>query len=181
MLIALDASNGRPVSTFGDRGVVDLLPGLRWPANRLHVGNTSPPVVWGDLVIVGSSVADRLIYKRDPPGAVQAFNVRTGQLVWHWDAVPPVGHPDRSSWGAGSADVTGHVNVWAPMSVDERRGLVYLPLSTPSNDWYGGHRPGDNLYADAIVCLDGETGTMVWFRQLVHHGLGITICRPLHC
>lgn len=171
MLIALDAATGRPIETFGKHGVVDLLPGLRWPTNRLHVGNTSPPVIWGDLVIVGSSVADRLIYKRDPPGAVQAFDVRTGRLVWRWDPVPAAGQPDRTSWGAGSADVTGHVNVWPPMSVDAGRGLLYLPLSTPSNDWYGGRRPGNNLYADSIVCLEAATGKMRWFRQLVHHGL----------
>ena len=171
MLIALDAATGRPIEKFGQNGVVDLLPGFRWPADRRHVGNTSPPVVWGDLVIVGSSVADRLIYERDPPGAVQAFDVRTGRLVWRWDSVPTVGHPDRASWGAGSADVTGHVNVWPPMSVDIGRGLLYLPLSAPSNDWYGGRRPGNNLYADSIVCLEAATGKMRWFRQLVHHDL----------
>jgi quinoprotein glucose dehydrogenase len=171
MLIALDAVTGRPIDRFGDRGIVDLRPGLRWQVNRLHVGNTSPPVVWGNLVIVGSSIADRLIYPRDPPGAVQAFDVRTGRLVWRWDPVPASGDPDRSSWGAGSAEVVGHVNVWAPMSVDVKRGLLYLPVSAPSNDWYGGKRHGRNLYSDSIVCLDAATGKLRWFQQLVHHDL----------
>jgi quinoprotein glucose dehydrogenase len=170
-LVALDADTGRPIESFGDHGRVDLSQGLRWPVNQLHLGNTSPPVVFGDSVIVGSSVADRVMYERDPPGAVLAFDVRTGKRLWRWDAVPPEGHPDRSSWGGRSAAVTGHTNVWAGMSLDAGRGLLYVPVSTPSNDWYGGRRPGHNLYADSLVCLDAASGRLVWHRQLVHHGL----------
>lgn len=170
-LIALNAATGQPIKSFGENGRVNLLPALRWPATPLHVSNTSPPLVWRDSVIVGSTVADQLVYERDPPGAVQAFDVRTGKLLWTWHSVPAPGHPDRNSWHAGSADLTGHVNVWAPMSVDVERGRVYVPVSTPSNDWYGGKRPGDNLYADSLVCLDAATGALLWHRQLVHHGL----------
>ena len=170
-LIALDADTGVPISTFGDQGRVDLTSGLRWPVNRLHVGNTSPPLVSGNVVIVGSSIADGLVYERDPPGDVQAFDVRTGKQLWRWEPVPGAGHPARASWGGQSAEVTGHVNVWAAVSLDAERGLVYLPVSTPSNDYYGGRRPGDNLYAESIVCLEAATGRLVWTQQLVHHGL----------
>lgn len=170
-LIALDAATGQPVDEFGQNGRVDLTSRLRWGVNRRDFANSSPPAVWGDVVIVGSSIGDRLIYERDPPGDVQAFDARTGRPLWRWDPVPAAGHPDRDSWGAQSADVTGHVNVWAPISLDAERGLLYLPVSTPSNDWYGGNRSGDSLYADSIVCLDAATGKMVWYRQLVHHGL----------
>ena len=170
-LIALDADTGVPISTFGDQGRIDLASGLRWPVNRLHFGNTSPPLVSGNVVIVGSSVADGVIYERDPPGDVQAFDVRTGKRLWRWEPVPAVGHPDRASWGGHSAEVTGHVNVWASVSLDAERGLVYLPVSTPSNDYYGGRRLGNNLYAESVVCLEAETGRLVWTRQLVHHGL----------
>jgi quinoprotein glucose dehydrogenase len=170
-LIALDATTGLPIESFGDHGRVDLSRGLRWPIDRLHLGHTSPPAVWGDVVIVGSSIADGLIYERDPPGDVQAFDVRTGRRLWRWDPVPADGHADRATWKDGAADVTGHVNVWTSMSVDAGRGLVYVPVSTPSNDWYGGRRHGDNRYADSIVCLEAATGRLVWHQQLVHHGI----------
>ncbi len=170
-LLALDAATGQPVAGFGDSGSVDLNAHLRWPVNRRHIARTSPPAVWNDVVIVGSAVGDGIIHEQDPPGDVQAFDARTGQLRWRWDPVPLVGHPDRTTWGGRSAEVTGHANVWAPMSVDTARGLVYLPVSTPSNDWYGGGRPGDNVYAESLVCLDARTGRLVWHRQLVHHGL----------
>jgi len=170
-LFALDARTGMPIGSFGENGAVDLTRGLRWPVNRQHFGQTSPPVVWRDIVIVGSSIGDALVYERDPPGDVQAFDARSGKRLWRWDPVPGVDDPARSSWGGQSAELTGHANVWAPFSLDEVRGLVYLPVSTPSNDWYGGRRPGDNLWAESIVCLDARTGRQVWARQLVHHGL----------
>lgn len=170
-LHSLDAATGRPDAAFGDGGKVDLATDLRWPVNRLHVGNTSPPVVWGDVVIVGSAIGDGIIHERDPPGDVQAFDLRTGRRLWRWDPVPPAGDSARATWGDGSAETTGHANVWAPFSLDSVRGLVYLPVSTPSNDWYGGHRPGDNRWADAVVCLDARTGRLVWAQQIVRHGL----------
>ena len=170
-LFALDAATGQKIESFGDNGSVDLGAHLRWPVNRLDLTSTSPPAIWHDVVIVGSSISDRLIYSRDPPGDVQAFDARTGERIWRWDPVPPPGSTDRKTWAGNSADVTGHMNVWAPISIDSARGLVYLPVSTPSNDWYGGNRLGDDLYAESIVCLEAATGRMVWSRQLVHHGL----------
>ena len=171
-LIALDAATGKLVRSFGDTGVVDLLAQVSRPVNRLHYTQTSPPVVWENLVIVGNGVADRLVYPGDPPGDVQAFDVRTGKRVWRWSGIPLSARDEGArTWENDSWKTTGHTNVWAPFSVDARRGLIYLPVSTPSNDGYGGTRPGDNLFAESIVCLDARTGTKRWHFQTVHHGL----------
>ncbi|HKW12328.1 MAG TPA: pyrroloquinoline quinone-dependent dehydrogenase [Gemmatimonadaceae bacterium] len=170
-LIALDAKTGTLIRGFGDTGVVDLTAQLRRPVNKLHYTNTSPPVVWGDLVIVGNGVGDRLVYHDDPPGDVQAFDVRTGRRVWDFNPIPRPGEFGNDTWEDSSWKHTGHTNVWAPFSLDSARGLVYLPLSTPSNDWYGGARKGDNLFAESIVCLDAQTGVRKWHFQTVHHGL----------
>jgi quinoprotein glucose dehydrogenase len=170
-LIAIDAASGKLIRGFGDTGVVDLTAQLRRPVNKLHYTNTSPPVVWGNLVIVGNGVGDRLVYHDDPPGDVQAFDVRTGKRVWDFNPIPRPGEFGNETWEDSSWQHTGHTNVWAPFSVDSARGLVYLPLSTPSNDWYGGTRKGDNLFAESIVCLDARTGERKWHFQTVHHGL----------
>jgi len=170
-LIELDAKTGLPVAQFGHEGVVDLLDGLQWPVNPKHYTNTSPPVVYKDLVIIGNGVADRLIYRRDPPGDVRAYSASTGRLVWTFHTVPRDGEFGSDTWKQGSNHYTGHTNVWAPMTLDERRGLLYLPVSTPSNDFYGGNRLGANLFGDSLVCLDANTGARRWHRQFVHHGL----------
>jgi quinoprotein glucose dehydrogenase len=170
-LIELDAKTGRPVEQFGSHGVVDLLAGLQWKVNPKHYTNTSPPLVYRDLVIVGNGVADRLIYRQDPPGDVRAYDARSGKQVWSFHTVPRDGEFGSETWGKGSNHYTGHTNVWAPMTLDERRGLVYLPVSTPSNDFYGGNRPGAGLFGDTLVCLDAKTGARRWHFQLTHHGL----------
>ncbi|HEV2687978.1 MAG TPA: PQQ-binding-like beta-propeller repeat protein, partial [Bryobacteraceae bacterium] len=170
-LISLDAETGQPIATFGDNGIVPLTNGLRWDVDPKQYTNTSPPVVYKDLVIVGNGVADRLVFKKDPPGDVRAFNVRTGKLAWTFHTVPQKGEFGHETWGNGSAEFTGHTNVWAPMSLDDARGLLYLPVSTPSNDFYGGARPGQNLFGESLVCLDAATGKRKWHYQLVHHGL----------
>ena len=170
-LIELDARTGTPVEAFGRHGVVDLLAGLQWPVNPKHYTNTSPPIVYRDLVIVGNGVADRLIYRKDPPGDVRAYDARTGRLAWSFHTVPRDGEAGAETWRNGAHRYTGHTNVWAPMSLDARRGLLYLPVSTPSNDFYGGNRPGAGLFGDTLVCLDAVTGRRRWHFQLVHHGL----------
>lgn len=170
-LLALDATTGRPVTGFGEQGVVDLSVGLKWPVNRRLLTATSPPVVYRDLVIVGSSISDQVVHAKDPPGDIRAFDVRTGQQVWRWDPLPSEGQPGAESWDSAGRAGTGHMNVWSFMTVDTVRGLLYLPVSTASNDWYGGDRPGDNLYAESLVCLDALTGELVWHYQLVRHGL----------
>lgn len=170
-LIALDASTGKRIPSFGTNGEIDLTVGLSRSVNRLHYTNTSPPVVWGNLVILGNGVGDRLMYRGDPPGDVQAIDVRTGKRVWSFNPVPGPGEAGNDTWGSESWKHTGHTNVWAPFTVDSARGLVYLPFGTPSNDWYGGRRPGANLFGEALVCLDARTGKRVWHFQTVHHGL----------
>jgi len=170
-LIALDAASGKLIPTFGTNGEVDLTAHILWSVERKHYTNTSPPVVFGDLVIVGNGVGDRLVYRRDPPGDIQAFDVRTGKRVWRFNPIPQPGEYGNETWEDSSWARMGHTNVWAPFTVDVRRGLVYLPFGTPSNDWYGGERHGNNLFAESIVCLEAKTGRRVWHYQITHHGL----------
>jgi quinoprotein glucose dehydrogenase len=170
-LIALDAATGKPIASFGTNGEIDLTSGLSRPVNKVHYTNTSPPVVWGNLVILGNGVGDRLVYKNDPPGDVQAFDVRTGKRAWRFKTVPEPGEFGNETWRDDSWKVTGHTNVWAPFTVDSARGLVYLPVGTPSNDWYGGGRKGAGLFGETLLCLDARTGKRVWHFQAAHHGL----------
>jgi quinoprotein glucose dehydrogenase len=170
-LICLDAATGKPVDSFGTNGVIDLSEGLVWAINKLHYTNTSPPVIYKDLVILGNGVGDRLVYRNDPPGDIRAFNARTGKQVWTFHTIPQPGELGNDTWENDSWSFTGHTNAWPPMSLDAERGLVYLPLGTPSNDFYGGRRPGANLFAESIVCLDANTGVRKWHYQLIHHGL----------
>lgn len=170
-LICLDGQTGEPVTTFGTAGQVSLVEGLRWTVDPRQYTSTSPVIVYRDLVIVGNGVADRLAYPRDPIGDVRAFDARTGKVVWTFHTVPQAGEFGNDTWQHESWRTVGHTNVWAPMSLDEARGLVYLPVSTPSNDFYGGGRPGQNLFAESVVCLDAATGSRKWHFQIVHHGL----------
>jgi len=170
-LFSLDAETGRPVDTFGSHGSIDLSEGLVWAIDKKHYTNTSPPVVYKDLVILGNGVGDRLVYRNDPPGDIRAFNARTGKQVWSFHTIPQPGEMGNNTWGADSWSYSGHTNAWAPMTLDEERGLLYVPLGTPSNDFFGGRRPGANLFAESLVCLDATTGARKWHYQLVHHGL----------
>lgn len=170
-LFCLDAKTGQPVPSFGQGGAIDLSDGLIWAINKKHYAQTSPPVVYKDLVILGNGVGDRLTYRNDPPGDVRAFDARSGKLVWAFHPIPQPGEFGHETWKDGSWKFTGHTNVWAPMTLDAARGLVYLPVSTPSNDYYGGRRKGSNLFAESIVCLDAATGRRKWHFQIAHHGL----------
>ncbi len=168
-LIAVDAQNGLPCAGFGDSGQVQINPGMHllWPG---EVQITSPPVIVGNTLIVGSALGDN--QRADAPkGTVRAFNVRTGAPTWEFDPVARGAAEQPGSWGDGDAARTGHANVWAPMSVDQDRGLVFLPTSSPSPDFFGGERPGDNRYANSVVALNGATGEVVWHFQTVHHDL----------
>ena len=171
-LFALDAKTGRPVATFGTNGVTSLSEGLTRPVLKLHMGQTSPPVVYKDLVIVGSRVPDSKQYTGDTPGTVQAFDVRTGKRAWVFYTIPQSNDAFGSdTWEGGSWRFTGHANVWGLMSLDEERGLLYVPTSTPSSDFWGGRRLGANLFAETLLCLDARTGEREWHFQGVHHGL----------
>ncbi|NNF28134.1 MAG: PQQ-binding-like beta-propeller repeat protein, partial [Gemmatimonadetes bacterium] len=127
--------------------------------------------VYGDLVIVGNGLWDGFVYPRDPPGHIYAFDARTGTLRWRFDLIPQEGQPGGETWENGSAERTGHTNAWAPMVLDPERGILYAGIGTPSNDYYGGDRLGDNLYAESLVALDARTGEKLWHFQTVHHGV----------
>jgi quinoprotein glucose dehydrogenase len=170
-LFALDARTGKPVASFGNNGQVSLTDGLARMSDIRHATQSSPPVIYGDLVIVGSQVPDR-VQLPDPMGYVQAFNARTGRRVWTFATIPmSAKDPGAETWENESWRQNGHANVWAPMALDEKRGLLYLPTSTPTSDYYGGQRPGANLFAESLVCLDATTGRIKWHFQTVHHGL----------
>ena len=132
---------------------------------------TSPPVICRDVVVVGSSISDGPQFKEAPRGDVQAFDVRTGKPAWIFHAIPQEGEFGNDTWEDDSWKYTGNANVWTLMSADEELGYVYLPMSTPTNDWYGGHRLGDDLFAECLVCVEAKTGKRVWHFQTVHHGL----------
>ncbi len=166
-LISVDALTGVPCDGFGERGQIVIDPGMQllWPG-EFHI--TSPPVIVGDTLIVGSAIGDNQ-RANAPKGSARAFDVRTGIATWDFDPVARGAAEQPGSWADGDAVRTGHANVWAPMSVDAERGLVFLPTSSPSPDFFGGERPGDNLYANSVVALNGSTGEVVWHFQTVHH------------
>ncbi len=175
-LIALDGLTGEPIGSFGNGGQVDLLAergtkDFGRSVNPRSITHSSPPAVVGDTVVVGSVVSDGAIRQAAPPGHVRGYDVRTGELKWIFHTIPQEGEFGVDTWEGESWKYTGNTNVWNMMTVDEELGYVYLPVSTPTNDFYGGHRLGDNLFAESIVCLDAATGERVWHFQAVHHGL----------
>jgi len=170
-LFALDARTGRPCSEFGRAGAINLREGLRLPPFEFPAyQQTSPPTVIGDVVVVGSSIADN---SRINPasGEVRAFDVRTGRQLWSFDPIPQDARdPYHASW-QGRAAATGGANVWSVMVADSALGLVYLPTSSPAPDYVGTLRPGDNRYANSIVALRIRDGQVAWHFQTVHHDL----------
>ena len=170
-LLSIDIDTGRPDPVFGDRGRVDLAAGVR-QARRGTNFVARRPIIAGDIVIVGTAQSDG-VRRSDaaPPGYVQAFDVRTGARLWTFHLVPAGDEFGYDTWYDGSAEYGGNTNVWAGMTFDPDVGYVYLASSTPSSDYYGGHRPGDNLFAESVICLDAATGTRIWHFQTVHHGL----------
>jgi quinoprotein glucose dehydrogenase len=171
-LIALDAVEGARCPGFGQTGEVDLKTGLRNPPT--HLGEyqvTSPPAVIGDRVVVGSAIADNQRVDA-PSGMVRAFDAVTGRLIWSWDPVPQdPADPAHATWTGPDVHRTGAANAWAPISADPELGLVFVPTSSPSPDFYGGERLGRNDYANSLVALDAETGRVRWHFQVVHHDL----------
>ncbi len=170
-MIALDAKTGKPVPAFGTGGRVDLAEGLRRPVDRDYYTMTSPPVIVRGVIVVGSSVMDWWGHRPSPPGDVRGFDVHTGRLLWTFHTVAQGEEPGAETWENQSWKDTGNANVWAPMSADEELGYIYLPVSTPTNDYYGGDRLGDGLYGESLVCIEAATGGKIWHYQLVHHGL----------
>ena len=171
-LVSLNAATGLPDPDFGAGGWVDLTEGLRRAADRdLDIGLNAPPLVVGDIVVVGAAHqrGGRPPLARNVKGDVRAFDARTGELLWTFHTIPGSDEAGYETWYDGSADYTGNAGVWAPTSADEELGMVYLPVEAPTGDYYGGDRHGANLYANSLVALDLFTGERRWHYQLVHH------------
>jgi quinoprotein glucose dehydrogenase len=171
-LIALDAVTGKPCDGFGTAGQVELNRDLlHAPAYRGEYEVTSPPAVAGDVVIIGSAIADNQRVDA-PSGTVRAFDVRSGVLLWSWDPIPRApGLAGYETWKPPAAERTGAANAWSVMSVDTALGLVFVPVGSASPDFYGGERLGRNLYANSLVALRASDGHIVWHFQAVHHDL----------
>lgn len=165
-LIALDLKTGKPISSFGQDGTVDLKKDF---ADDVSV--TSPPAIIGNMVVVGSALGDNQRFDY-PPGIVRAYDALSGQLKWSWSPIPR-DSTDKAwkTWNGPKAHKAGAANAWAPISADAARDLVFIPTSCPSPDYYGGERLGQNLYGNSIVALKASTGKMVWYYQVVHHDL----------
>jgi quinoprotein glucose dehydrogenase len=170
-LVSIDAETGKPDPAFGDNGRVDVIADVPYAERVRNYAINSTPVVVKDVVIAGANIVDRPLVKEQPRGDIVGFDVRTGKKLWTFHAIPRKGEFGYDTWEDGSAEYSGNTNVWSLMTVDEETGYVYLPFGTPTNDFYGGHRPGNNLFGESLVCLDATTGKRVWHFQAVHHGL----------
>ena len=174
-LIALDAKTGARIPSFGTDGAVDLktdidqtiLPDLVTG----EIGYQGAPVVGRNVIVIGAAFREGTAPKsyKNNKGYVRGFDVRSGKRLWTFHTIPQKGEPGYETWLNGSAEFTGNTGVWSQVTVDEDLGLVYLPVESPTGDYYGGHRPGNNLYGESLVCLDLETGARKWYYQIVHH------------
>jgi quinoprotein glucose dehydrogenase len=176
-LVALNAQTGALIQGFGKNGIVDLKEGVVY-GNRQpidlesgEIGLHSTPTVARDVIIVGSSFKEGLTVKthNNTKGLVRAFDVHTGKMLWTFNTIPRPGEFGSDTWENDSWAVNGNTGVWTGITVDEESGLVYLPVETPTSDLYGGHRPGNNLFAETLVCVDLRTGQRKWHYQVVHH------------
>ena len=175
-LVALNAKTGKPIESWGDKGRIDLTKGLRRPVDRSLVSPTTPPIICGGQVIPSIAILDSFAIGRDPlknhpPGDVRGFDLVTGKQSWVFHAPPQKGEPGNETWEGDSALSTGGMNVWTRASCDDEQGVVYLPVSTPANDFYGGQRKGDGLFGESLVALNAKTGKIAWYYQIVHHGI----------
>ncbi|HYL39024.1 MAG TPA: PQQ-binding-like beta-propeller repeat protein, partial [Bryobacteraceae bacterium] len=176
-LVALNAHTGGMISSFGKDGMVDLKEGVVYGAGRQidletgEIGIHSTPVVVKDTVIIGSSMKEgqTVVTHNNTKGLVRAFDARTGRRLWTFNTIPRPGEFGNDTWEDGSWAVNGNTGVWTQITVDEDLGLVYLPVESPTSDWYGGHRPGNNLFGESLVCVDLRTGQRKWHYQVVHH------------
>ncbi len=174
-LVALDAATGRPVPAFGDGGIVDLKRNMDQAIDPVggEVGLTAAPIVVGDVVVIGAmhGAGAAPPSRRNVKGYVRGYDVRTGERLWIFHTIPLPGEVGNETWLNDSWRHAGNAGVWTQMSADPELGLVYLPVEMPTGDYYGGHRPGANLYSESLVAVDVRTGERRWHFQLVHHGL----------
>ncbi|MEJ2009144.1 MAG: PQQ-binding-like beta-propeller repeat protein [Acidobacteriota bacterium] len=167
-LYAVNAVTGKLILSFGDAGHVDLRDGLGRNPQNLSVTATSPGVIYKDLIIMGSALPEDLPC---PPGDIRAYDVRTGKMRWIFHTIPRPGEPGYKTWPKDAWKYTGGANNWAGMSVDVKRGLVFVPTGSAAFDFYGADRIGNDLYADCELALNAETGKLVWYFQEVKHDL----------
>ena len=174
-LIALEARTGNPIKSFGEDGVVDLKlnDDQKIDLETGEIGLASAPVVARDVIIIGAAFKNSGIpkSKTNNKGYVRGFDVRTGKRLWIFHTIPLKGEFGYDTWERGSAEYTGNAGAWTQMSVDEDLGLAYLPVELPTGDYYGGDRPGSNLFGETLVAVDLKTGKRKWHYQLVHHGM----------
>ena len=176
-LVELDAKTGQKISGFGKEGIIDLKVGVVHGTGQqidLETGDAglhSTPTVVKDVVIVGMSMKEGMTVKThdNAKGQVRAFDVRTGKMLWAFNTIPRPGEFGNDTWQNNSSAVNGNTGVWTQITVDEELGLVYLPVESPTSDFYGGDRPGNNLYGESLVCVDLKTGQRKWHYQVVHH------------
>ena len=181
---ALNARTGQLIPSFGEGGVIDLKKDFDQDLSRFarngqdgltmaDIGLHASPVVGKDTIVVGAAGREGTTpYRLDEvKGYVRAFDVRTGKRLWTFHTIPMKGEFGYDTWGNGSAEKLGHVGVWTQMAIDEDLGMVYLPVETPTNDYFGGDRPGNNLFSESLVALDLKTGQRKWHYQIVHHPL----------
>ena len=175
-LVALDAATGKQVPTFGDQGMVDLKLqlGVQLNPDSAVIGSSSPPMVFENFVVIGPALEEgsRPPSMKNVPGRILAIDAVTGALKWRFNTIPQKGEFGYDTWlNPESAVYTGNAGAWAPLTVDAKRGYLYLPVEGATGDYYGGHRPGANLFASTLVCLDIRTGKRVWHFQTVHHDI----------
>ena len=172
-LVGLDAKTGRPIADFGNDGIVDLKQNNDQYIDPLsgEIGWNSAPVVARDVVIVGAShrAGSAPPSRENVKGYIRGFDVRTGKRKWIFHTIPLSGEFGRDTWLNDSAVYTGNTGVWTHVTVDAELGIFYLPIEIPTGDYYGGHRPGDNLFGESLVAVDLETGERLWHFQFVHH------------
>jgi len=172
-LVGLDAKTGRPLKDFGADGIVDLKKDLDQEVDPIEgeIAWNGAPVVAKNVVLVGAAHLAGTAPKsrRNTKGYIRAFDARTGKRLWIFHTIPQAGEFGHETWLEGSADYTGNTGVWTQMTVDEELGLAYLPVEIPTGDYYGGHRPGNNLFGESLVAVDLQTGRRVWHFQFVHH------------
>lgn len=167
-LFALDARTGRLISSFGSEGRINMNTGMRGDPEKILVTPTSPGMVFKDLIIIGTAVSE--LYGAEP-GYQRAYNIRTGKLVWTFHTIPHPGELGYDTWPKDAWKYAGGVNNWGGMSLDEKRGIVFLALGSPSYDFYGGDRKGKNLFGNSVLALEAQTGKYIWHYQTIHHDL----------
>jgi quinoprotein glucose dehydrogenase len=173
-LVSLDAKTGLPDPKFGRNGVIDLYQDFDQPPPADGViSSTSPAVVVRDVVVIGAAMVGGTAprSKENTKGYIRGFDIRTGKRLWTFHTIPQPGEFGNDTWLNDSWAYTGNTTVWSPFSADDELGYVYLPVESATGDYYGGHRPGNNLFAGSLVCLDARTGKRVWHHQLVHHDI----------